>query len=450
MSKLYDITVLGADDLDSWLTAAAFADQDLRVALILEQTPDPGLPGFFRLPLDPSRLIPLMEPFRLKPLADPHPPFFPDFQVIVAGAPVDVVSHPEHAARCLTRDLRELAPLFLETITELDKTGDRIIKEATEHGFPEILPPGRRDFRFFRLLRPAALWEPPPSPPFSQAMSHLPPLLQAVALGIANAASGAPLPSDVSFSQAAVLFLLARSLHQGPGAETDFREQAAMRIVKRGAVMEAVPDVIISAGRTLASLRLQGGAIMDTRVLFVSSQTAREKWRMELTRFPPPSRETEIQTTYFFKVERTTLPESLAARAVIIRDPQRPLRGDNLLFLVRSPRVPRRDTAAITLFSPPPELSADIIPDLLHSTLPWLEPKDFSPDDTRPPIISRIPAGFGLADVILPVFPLENLLPLPSEILPGWGHLGTALALQRLLPLGLDLIKKSRNRNLRS
>lgn len=449
MSKLYDVTIMGDDTLGPWMAAAAFAGQDLRVAFIIAQAPDPGLPGFFQGPLDPSRVPALMGPWNLKPARSPFPPFLPDYQLIVAGSPLDVISDPEHAARTSARDFKECADQFQEAAGLLDEKAGALLAAARENRFPDPTPLAREAWplRFFN--KTAAAWAPPPSPSFASAFRGRPALVRAAVLGLAAAGLAAPLPPDPGLSQVALLFHLARALHHGPGAETDFREQAAARIAKRGAIIEAEPEVLLSQGRTLESIRLQGGAIVDTRVLVTSSDLVdRLLGQPLLSQSNPGPERNVVRTTFFYKLERPTVPDALALRAAVVRDPEKPLTGDNFLILVRSPRVPRRETLAVTWFGPPANLAAESVPALLASTLTWLDPAQMAPDDTREPRVVTVPAiPADLAQSARPAYPLENLLPLPSEILPAWGPLGVSLALTSLSEVVSELIKKYKTRS---
>jgi hypothetical protein len=137
-----------------------------------------------------------------------------------------------------------------------------------------------------------------------------------------------------------------------------------------------------------------------------------------------------VHQTYFYKLERDTLPESLAMRAVVVGGPNGGQGADNLLILSRATRVPRRDTAAVTLISPPPDFDPEAIPARLASSLPWLDPARMGPDDTRGPVIVRVPApDDDFFAVMRPRFPFDNVFALPLEILPAWGPMSSAAVL---------------------
>jgi hypothetical protein len=447
MSKLYDIVILGGDDPGSWLAAGAFASKDMRVALILDRSPDPGLAQFPWLPLDLSRYPGLLSEFGLRPQSSPTPIYRPDFQVIVAGKTIDIIADPDSFKRNLKRDLGGKDAAFLNFSRELDRLADEF-RDAEENSdsmqslFKRDKHPWRKWFKKDRK-------EQPPAPAFSEWARAADPLFGTVALAASKAVLGAPLPPGVSLPQVSLLWSFCTALHRGPGAGLPLREQAAEKIAKRGVVMEAEPEALIKRGKVLHSIRLKGGVIIDTRILLTRKKVLSEFLGGEHENGDTTGKtgRRSGRTTFFFTIKKSTAPESMAARAIVIHDPDKPLSGDNLMTIVLSPRVPRRDTLAVTLPAADTEPDPEMIPEKLASSMPWLDPGAITVDDTRPPLISPYRDGnIGLnpAEHLAPG--IENLLPLPSEPLPGWGPAGIEVALRRLVAHCDELIAKYKNK----
>lgn len=447
MSKLYDIAVLGGDDPGSWLVAAAFAVRDLRVALILDRSPDPETATFPWLPFDLSRHEPLMSAAGLVPVSAPAPGFVPDFQVIVKGKAVDVTADPVFFQRGLDRDLGPDAGILLGLSTRLEREAQEFLSQqaASETFLPfNRSPAAERPWKkWFKKKNDA------PAPPRQDDfISDAPPQISAVFRAAARAALGAPLGAGAPLTQTALLWLGCRSLKRGTGSDLDLREQAAARIAKRGAVLEALPDAVIAEGRILHSIRMKNRAIVDTRVLVGNALTLRDLFDPGKSRDQSGDREERtLRTTFFYRLEKSAVPEALADRAVVVTDPGEELSGYNLMTLTRSPRVPKRQTLAITMTGND-ELDPETAPVKLASTLPWLDPEAFSIDETRKPLTVPVPSGgFGLAPPPLPNFPMENVFALPSDVLPGWGPAGLEHGLRALLSLGEELLKKYKARS---
>jgi hypothetical protein len=440
MSKLYNATVIGRDSLSSWLVASALAAQDLRVALVLDQAPDPEVPAFPWLPFTPDRSDALMAVAGLRPAAAPGPAFSPDFQVLIEGTVLDAVADPEHGERALRRELQGMTPAFQERVRELERLAAENLDAARERGFP--YQTSANGGAFSRLLSMAKSWSPAASPPFVQWAEGMTLAQSRAILAIASAALGSALPAQVPTLNVAMLWSSSRGLHAGPGAEPGLREQAAALIARRGVVVEAAPEALITRGKMARSVRFRGGAVLDAQVLIANCPTLAHLLQSD---DPSAQKPRPTRTTWFFKFERSAIPESLAPRALLVRDPQRPLAGTNLMVLARAPRVPARETLAVTMFSPPPDLGAEDIPELMAAALPWLEPSRLTIDDTRDPISDSSPLG-DLTAAPWPRCPLENVFPLPGDIIPGWGPTALTLAIPPLIQLCQELLKKYKAR----
>ncbi|HUT52893.1 MAG TPA: hypothetical protein VM658_05840 [bacterium] len=451
MSKLYDIAILGADDPASWLSAAAFAGRDLRVALILGHAPDPDTVAFPWLPLDLARHAELMAQAGLVPAAAPRPPFTPDLQVIVAGKAIDLAADPLFFERGIKRDLGGDAAILIELSQALGRGASEFIAAAAADPSSPLnrlyaaVPPDRPWSGWFKKRGPTL----PESPPFSRAASGAPAPIRSAFLAAATAVLAAPLPPEPTLAQVAMLWNFCRGARPGPGATLGLREQAAARIAKRGAVIEGDPETVIAEGRSVHSVRLKSRAIVDAKILVAaSSMLARllspGKSGPRPGKSPDPAME---RATFFYRIEKSSLPEALAERAVVAADPGKPLSGANLMVIVRSPRVPRRQTMAITVFAPPGAIDPESLPQALAASLPWIEPAAITPDDTRAPIIASCPPlNYLLAPPPSPAPVFENFFPLPGDPLPGWGPAGLIISLRALLAAGLDLLPKYKGR----
>ncbi len=441
MSKLYDVTLIGKDDLDSWAAAAAFAASDLRVMFLIESAPDPGLPLAFDSPIDPGRVTNLMRAAGLKPTAAPRPSHLPDFQVIVAGKPIDVIANGQSRVEFAARDWGELAGAFEDYRSQLKRMAEDIVTSAAENDFP-LESSETRERPFWKRLRLRS-WRPPETEPFKVWCAGAPSEARGFFLAAASGLGGFPVTGDAPAAQVALLLGAMNLLYPGLGPEGDYRERAAESIARRGSVMEARPESILTEGRRAISLRLRGGSIIDTRTLvapttLVSALTGKTVGAGDRG----PGR-----TTWFFKMERDTIPESLAARSILIKDPEGPTSGTNLMILARGPRVPRRDTLAVTMFEPPEGLGAAEVPAVLAEALPWMDPSKVKPDEEREEIVTRGPSRTQeFYKRHYQKTGLENVFPLPSSILPGWGIMGTALALEGLVLAVAPMVKKYRDR----
>lgn len=440
MSRLYDVAVLGGEDAGSWLCAAAFAKMDLRVALVLERTPDSGAPPFFQSLVDPSRSSLLLPGLGLSPCKGPSAPFEPDFQLIVNGKPVDFVADPFHADRAQERDLQESAPLFRSGSKELSEIADGLLDQARQKSFPVL----RRRFLPDFLTRPAIKMERElAGKSFGEWAKDLPDFLKHVFLGTASACAGHVLSESAPLMQVALLWYAARSLSSESGEESlDLREYAANLISRRGTVMEASPEALLYQGRTLHGVRFSNGAIIDTRLLV---SPARLFYRLynegaEKGSFP----ERVVRKSWFLKIERATLPESLCWRTLIVNESAS---RRSLLLLTRARRVPRRDTACLTFLEDEAVESADEAISRLSSSLAWLDPGMISVDDTREPVVMKHPAASqDLLSVYSPRLPLFNVLAHPGEVLPCWGPAGITLSIVSMQARARHILQKLKKR----
>ncbi len=448
MSKLYDATIIGSDNLDSWLVAAAFASLDLRVALVLDLAPDPEAPPFPWLPFAADRNRPLMTEAGLKPSFAPTPAFAADFQVISEDATLDLIADPKHWRQSLQRELQGMTPAFIERSNDLDQWAQTLSTAAVNKGFPYRKAP-RSANPAKRAWNWASGLSMPKAPSFAEWSQGIPLGLSKAILAAATATLGAPLSPETSVINVAMLWAFCRALQPGPGLETGLREQAAAKIARRGVVIQAVPDALINQGRVARSIRIRGGAVIDTKTLITNRQImARLLGVKPKTPAEHDATQRFIRATHYFKRDKAAIPEPLAARAVVVIDPLKPLDADNLMIITRHPRVPARETIALTMINPPPDLDPAAIPETLAQALPWLNPRVMVPDDTRQPEIANLQApSLHLGQINYPALKLENVFPLPSEIIPGWGPAAVPVAISSLIPICTDLLKKYKNRS---
>ena len=431
MAKTYDLCIFGPDEPALWLAASAAAGRFLQVALLVYPLPDAGLPCFPHLPLDPSRLSPLASALEFRPAPSPFPPYLPELQVIVAGRPLDLVADPAFFQSGLERDLQNRAAPFLTQAAELEKMAEAATAEALAQNFPGD-PPMPANQPWWSKWRKPKRWQPASSPPWSQWSSALPAPERAILSACATAWVGFPLPAEVETLTVALGWKLCRSLHHGNGDSTDLRALAAERVAKRGAVIEAGPEAVLAKGAE-HTLRLRGGTVIQARAL-MGPLSDLQRLFGERRELPVP---VSLRRTFYLKLDRDTIPDNLAPRALAVTDPTKPTMGENLLLLARAPRAPRRETLAVTLFHPPAHLKTEDLPGLLAAALPWLNPKLVAPDETREPVSALIHPPRALQrETTPPALPFANLFPLPSETLPSWGLWGTALAARQGLPPG--------------
>jgi len=423
MAKMYDLCIFGPDEPALWLAAAAAADRFLRVALLLDPLPDASLPCFPHLPIDPARLTAVAENFGFRPAPSPFPPYLPELQVIVAGRPLDLIADPTFYHSSLERDLQERAAPFLARADELEQMADTAIAAAREQNFPGE-PPVPANPPIWRKWSKPKRWQPAISPPWSQWSADLPAGERAALAACATAWLGFPLPVEAETLLVALGWRLTRSLHHGGGDDTDLRTLAAERVAKRGAVIEAGPETVTAKGVDGHSLKLRGGTVIQARAL-MGPAAALARLFGERRELPGPL---ALRRTFFLKLDRDTIPDCLAPRALAVTDPAKPTMGENLLLLARAPRAPRRESLAVTLFHPPAHLKVEDLPRLLAEALPWLNPKLVTPDETHEPASALVHPPRALQREAEPSsLPFANLFPLPSELLPSWGLWGTML-----------------------
>ncbi len=440
MSRLYDVAVLGGDDAGSWLCAAAFAQRDLRAALILDKSPDEGTPPFFQSVFDPCRSRPVVGPLGMEPCRGPSFPFEPDFQVIVNGKPIDFVADAFHSGRAEERDFQELAPAFHEKSQELCGMAEVLVDEAREKGFP---PWGdgflsglfsRRTLKVDRNLSRQS---------FGEWAEGLPDLFKSIFLGTASACVGTILTEEAPLLQVALLWLTARGLSPAQrGSSADIREDTARVVSRRGTIMEASPEALIYSGRTLHGVRLAKGAIIDTRLLVSPVRLFYRLWNEESKN--PSFPERIARKSWFLKIEREILPDSLCRRALFINHENFP---GSMMLLTRAPRVPRRDTACLTFLGDDSPESPEEAISRLSSSLSWLDESKISVDDTREPAVLRYPAPFSdLSFAYSPRLPLFNVMPHPADVLPSWGPAGTTLSILSMQERAVKTLHKLKKR----
>jgi len=413
---------------ESWLTAWAMAREGMRAALLLERAPDPGLPPFHCLPVDPSRSAALLEPLGIRPAGLPANPLIPDFQVILAGLPVDMNFHPHHRESCLERDLGKRAHVFNRISEELHARAEKLVSEAAEAAFPSPGSFGRGKLSLLeRALRAGRLrksFKPGPSPPFSMLASEADPGLRALFLAACSAAAGVPLTGDESADRVALLWALCHGLHEQAGSCTDFREQVSAAICEKGGeVLEGPAGEVVVKGGSVKRIEL-GERTVITRALIAPAAVLRSLPLKRRKKEQGP-RKRSAARTFFFRVDKSTLPDSLAMRAVVVKDPDQKLKRDNLIIMTRAPRVPRRDTLCVTVLSPRPALDVKAVPVMLAASLPWLDPARVEIDDMREQETARLlfpPPGLSVPREY--ESGIENAMPLASEVLAEWGLLG--------------------------
>jgi len=410
------------------------------VALIFDQPPYDGVPPFFQSLCDPCRSRLLVDPLGVRPCRGPGLPFAPDFQVIINGRPVDFTASPVHAERNMERDFRDHAGLFHRKSQELAEMAEVFIDRAREKNFPDLRP---GTFGELFPSRKPKIDKELAGVSFGEWASDLPPLLKHVFRGVTSPGLGAVVEDTAPLLQAALLWHTARSLSPEQESDvTDLREDAAHQIARRGAVMEATPEALLYTGRTLYGVRLARGAIIDTRMLVCPSRLFYRMWTSESKR--PAFPERTSRKTWFLKIERNTLPESLCSRALIIDDEASP---GSMILMTRAPRVPRRDTVCVTFYGNEDIESEDEVISRLTSSLSWLDPAMVSVDDTREPVLKKQPApSSDLLSPYVPKLPLWNVLVHPAEVLPSWGPLGTALSLMSLREKAMQILQKLKKR----
>jgi hypothetical protein len=425
MTKLYDLAVFGPDQPGLWIAAANAADRDLRVALLLHPLPDPGLPPFPDLPLDPARLAPVAEACGFRPRSSPFPPYLADMQAIVAGRPLDLIADPAFFRSGLERDLQERSEPFRQAAERLEQMAADVLSAASDRNFPGDPPPEPNPPLWRKWAKPKP-YEPPTSPPWRLWAAELPANERAVFAAIAAAVLGFPLPADVETLTVALAWKLCRSLHHGDGDDAGLRSAAAKKIARRGAVIEAGLEAVVAKSADRHDLRLQGGIIISARMLMGPSAALGRLFGAE----PKAAGALIPRQTFFLKFERDAIPDTLAPRALAVADPNAPIMGDNLFILARAVRSPGRETLAVTLIHPPAGAKSENIPRLLASALPWLNPDRLAPDDTRETLVTTTAPARALhrRESKSPALPFPNLLPLPSESLASWGLWGTLFA----------------------
>ncbi|MFO8056723.1 MAG: hypothetical protein R6V10_05460 [bacterium] len=440
MSRLYDVAVLGGEDAGSWLCAAAFAKMDLRVALVLERTPDSGAPPFFQSLADPGRSSLLLPGLGLSPCKGPPAPFEPDFQLIVNGKPVDFVADAFHAERAEDRDLQDSAPLFRSASKELCELADGLLDQARQKSFPvlrrRLLPEflSRSTIKMERELADKS---------FGEWAKDLPDFLKHVFLGTASACAGRVLSESAPLLQVALFWCAGRGLSAEPREESlDLREYAANLISRRGAVMEGSPEALLYGGRTLHGVRFSNGAIIDTRLLVSPVRLFYRLYNEGAEKVSFPAR--LVRKSWFLKIERATLPESLCWRSLIVNESAA---RRSLMLLTRAARVPRRDTACLTFLEDDAPESAEEALSRLASSLPWLDSRMISVDDTREPVVMKYPAAsLDLLSVYSPRLPLFNVLVHPGEVLPSWGPAGVMLSIVSMQARARHILQKLKKR----
>jgi len=443
MSKQYGVTIIGPDSPASWLTAAAMAGTGEKVALILDRAPDPEIAPFPWLPFLPMRNSLLARAAGLHAMGRPPRAFEPDFQVITEEGTIDFIADPGHWARGLEREFQGMTSSFLDRCSELDRMAEEVENKARGKGFPyRGAIGGARPL--VRMFSKVVRWTPPPSPPFSEWAQGMTLGQNRTILAAAAAALGAPLSADAPVLHVALLWRLIRSLHQSPGATLGLREQVGEKIGGQGIIATAAPEAAIVDGRVLRAVRIKGGTVIDAKVLIAGRRALGS-----LLGVAPESRARRgglvefSRVTFFYKLERRSIPDSLAPRAVVVRDLTRPLIEDNLFVLCRSRRVPARETLAVTMLAPPPGLEPEHGAELLAAALPWLDRGALAIDDTRPPLIR---SGQAQADPLAaPAWPnlnLENVFPLPDDAAPGWGAAGPPVAVESLTAAVKELLVK--------
>jgi len=432
MSRLYDICVIGRDDPGTWLAAAALSAKDISVALMLERPPDPSLLPFYWLAADPLRSRALAEPFGLAPASAPSLPGSPDFQVVFQGKPVDFVAPSPGRSIILERDLGQTKGSFEKMLGNLSQKGANIIKEAVEAGYPGKTGKGLLGKLFQGIS--GKVYKGPDLSPFTGMAGELDEFPRQVLELALSGMYGAPLGDSAPASLLALLCYVIDSFSEKDEGQGDFREQAAKLITRRGAIMEGEPESLLSESKKITGVRLAGSTVVEAR-FFMAPRKVLNKLSPTAKKGEGPKARRTTRATFFFKIDVSTVPESWAPRSVIFSGNGG--NKDKIMVVCRSRRVPRRETMAVTVYDERGELNPEDLPALLKAGLPWLDEKAVHEDEDRKPERYSKLLPDGLGEPYRYSGKLVNILPLPSEVIPGWGHAGIVAVLAAQMPLML-------------
>jgi len=428
MAKTFDFIVWG-DSLNDWLTAAGLAMAGRTTALILGHPLDRDAGVFPEAPVDLSGSEIIANYFGEAPAGGAENPWPADVQVVWPELRLDLFADPAEFQFGLERDLPEHAPAVLAASAALRQLAEKIERQllaqpgypplswienilATLKGLPRAVPEIRRPL--LELLR----------------AHHLPaPLHWLFLLPLKALCPG--LPDNPNLGSAALLWYFLMRQKRGEGPAADLRLRLRDLIQQSGKIYEAKPERVSLVKATIANIQLSsktelepGLVIAEPGALFAVLDPGQREDRAgrRLALLFPRS----VQHTFFFRIERSALPEAMARRVVVLNNPRQPLSGANFLVLCRIPRVPRWETLAVTATYPkgdvPPPAPEELIR-ALEWLFPFLGQDQLAPDETRP-VVSRYhyappkPPSLWPAS---PRTPVRNLYLPADQVLSGIG-----------------------------
>ena len=428
MAKSFEFTVWG-DSLTDWLTAAALAMAGRTTALLLSRPLDRDAGVFPEAPVDPSGSEIIANYFGEAPAGGPEHPEQADFQVVWPELRLDVFADPDQFQFALERDLPAHAQAVLDAGAQLRGLAEKIARELLGRpGYPPLSWTEKLLLSLRGLGR--AIPETRRSLPDLLQAQNLPPALRWLFL-LPLKALCPGLADNPGLGSAALLWYFLARQKRAEGAVADLRLRLRDLIQRSGKVYEAQPERVTLEKETIAGLSLSsktelepGLLLAEPAALFAVLDPGQREDRVGRKLALLFSR--SVQHTFFFRIERSALPEAMARRVLALNDPRQPLSGTNFLALCRIPRVPRWETLAVTATYPKGDVPPPAPEELLQSLewlLPFLRQDQIALDETRP-VLSRYhyapPKHPGLWPVS-PRTPLRNLYLPADQVLSGIG-----------------------------
>jgi hypothetical protein len=393
MAKSFEFTVWG-DSLNDWLTAAGLAMAGRSTALILGHALDREAGVFPEAPVDFSGSEIIANHFGEAPAGGAEAPWVPDLQVVWPELRLDLFADPAEFQLGLERDLPGHAPSVLAASAALRQLAEKIERQF-------LAQPGYPPLTWIEKIPAALKGLPRAIPEIRRPLSELleahglpAPLHWLFLLPLKALSPG--LPDHPNLGSAALLWYFLLRQKRGVGPAADLRLRLRDLIQQNGKVYEAKPERVTLAKDLIAGIQLSsktelepGLVIAEPGAIFAVLDPDQREDRVgrKLALLFPRS----VQHTFFFRVERSALPETMARRVVVLNDPRRPLAGANFLGLCRIPRVPRWETLAVTATYPkgdvPPPAPEELVR-ALEWLLPFLGRDQIAPDETRP-VVSR-------------------------------------------------------------